>query len=73
VSRPVVIRVTCFRFICPGKMSGRCFLEREDALSRELRPAVFVRSTLVMCEWKRAIEETDMIRQGMLRCHGNWM
>lgn len=70
-----VIRVTCFRFIWPGKVSTMFSLGREDVFSRIRVQYLFTsyaRHTRMEAN-ARAIEETGMIRQGMLRYRGNQM
>jgi len=62
-----------FSFHLPGKDVGDVFSSGKTRIGANSACRVCSPSTLVTREWKRAIEETDMIRQGMLRCHGNWM
>lgn len=68
-----VIRVTCFRFIWSGKVST--VFSRAGWKFSPIRCSICSSGILVIHERERAraIEETDVIRQGMLGCHGNRM
>lgn len=50
----------------------RCFLSSRKTCFREFGCSIYSPVMLVIREWERAraIEETGMIWQGMLRCHG---